>query len=340
MATPLETLQSSRRIMNHVAKRLELGSKADTLHYFPTKVTIETGNICNLRCPLCPTGTDETKVSKGFLTFENFKKIIGQIGLTAETLDFFDWGEPFLNKDLLKMIRFSKEQFPHLKIIVSSNLNIPQFSPEGAEEVVRSGLDRLVMSIDGVTQAVYEKYRVGGNVEETFKAIRWLVAAKKKLGAENPSLLWNYLVFRHNEHEVEKARAMAKKFGVEFSAGGMRTDCGEEIFLPMDERLKKDASWIPENPRYSQYTVEHLSSRKRDCTRPWTTVAINWDGYVVPCGSVYDAKKYNYGNMFKESFAKVWNSKPYRLARQALANKTKGTGTICETCKNNGFPLL
>lgn len=340
MSAPLKTVRSARRVLNHLVKHVELKRRADRLHHFPTKVTIETGNICNLRCPLCPTGTSETQVTKGFLTLENFKRIVDQIGPTAEVLDFFDWGEPFLNKDLLPMIRYAKSRYPHLKIIVSSNLNIPRLTPQGAEEIVRSGLDRLILSIDGVTQEVYARYRVGGRVEQAFQTVRWLVEAKKKLGSETPALIWNYLVFRHNEHQVEAARAKAEEFGVEFSVGLMRTDCGEEIFLPLGERLKRDGEWVPENPTYSQYTPERLGDRKQACTRPWTTVAINWDGDVVPCGSVYDCKRYNYGNVFEENFAQIWNSEPYRQARRALSDRAEGTQTVCETCKNNGFPLL
>jgi radical SAM protein with 4Fe4S-binding SPASM domain len=339
-ATALRTLRSPRRILNHLIKKIELARRADRLYYFPTKVTIETGNICNLRCPLCPTGTSEVKVPKGFLTIEQFQHILKQLGPTTETLDFFDWGEPFLNRDLLPMIRHAKATYPHIRIVVSSNLNIPHFSEAGAEEVVASGLDHLIISVDGATQEVYAKYRVNGKLDEALRNVRWLVEAKRKRGSSTPSYVWNFLVFRHNEHEVDAARRMAEELGVGFTAGMMRTDCAEEIFLPLEERLRRDGEWVPENPTYSQYTHERLNHRTLDCTKPWTTVAINWDGYVVPCGSVYDCPTYQYGNIFKQSFAEIWNSEPYRNARRALTNRASGTKTICELCKQNGFPLF
>ena len=133
---------------------------------------------------------------------------------------------------------------------------------------------------------------------------------------------------------------MARELGVEFTAGLMRTDCAEEIFLPMGERLRRDGAWIPENPQYSQYTSDRLGQQVQDCKKPWTTVAINWDGYVVPCGSVYDCRTYHYGNIFERSFKEIWNSDSYRQARRAIMNQARGTGTICETCKQNGFPLM
>jgi radical SAM protein with 4Fe4S-binding SPASM domain len=339
-ATALKTLRSPRRLLNHAAKKIEGAVRAERLRSFPTKVTIETGNICNLRCPLCPTGTNETRVPKGFLTLEKFKGIIRQLGPTTETLDFFDWGEPFLNRELLPMIRHTKDQYPHIRVIVSSNLNIPHFSEAGAEDVVRSGLDTLICSLDGATQEVYARYRVGGKLEEALRNIRWIVSAKRRLGAAAPALTWNFLVFRHNEHEVDRARAMARDLGVDFTAGLMRTDCGEEIFLPMEERLQRDGEWIPENPTYSQYTAERLARRVIDCTKPWDTTAINWDGYVVPCGSIYDCRTHNYGNVFTQPFAQIWNGEKYRLARRALSNRATGTKTVCETCKKNGFPLF
>jgi radical SAM protein with 4Fe4S-binding SPASM domain len=333
------TLRSPRRMINHLAKELEVPARAETLHYFPTKITIETGNVCNLRCPLCPTGTSETKVPKGMLTFDRFKHIIGQLGPTTETLDFFDWGEPFLNKELLPMVTYTKKRFPHVRVVISSNLNIPHFTEAAAAEVVQSGLDHLIMSVDGATQSVYATYRVGGQLETVLRNMRWLLKAKTALRVKHPTLVWNYLVFRHNEHEVEAARRLAAGIGVEFTAGPMRTDCGEEIFLPLDERLKRDGSWIPKNPTYSQYSHEALSRRVNDCAKPWKTTAINWDGYVVPCGSVYDCRTYNFGNIFEQSFKDIWNGERYRSARRALAKGAAGTQTICETCKKNGFPL-
>ena len=339
IARTLIIFSSMRRVVNHLAKKIEVPTRADTLHFFPTKITIETGNVCNLRCPLCPTGTSETKVPKGMLTLERFKHIIHQLGPTTETLDFFDWGEPFLNKDLLAMVRYAKERYRQIRIVISSNLNIPHCSKEKVKEIVQSGLDHLIMSVDGATQSVYEQYRVGGNLSDVLRTMRWFAESKQALRMRAPTLVWNYLVFRHNEHEVEMARRMAAEIGVEFTASPMRTDCGEEIFLPMEERLKRDGMWIPENPIYSQYSHEALSRRINDCTKPWKTVAINWDGYVVPCGSIYDCRTYNYGNIFEQSFTDIWNGAPYRAARRALASRQTGTGTVCETCKHNGFPL-
>lgn len=335
----VQRFSSPRRVLNHVAKKLEVPQRAERLRSYPTKITIETGNICNLRCPLCPTGTSETKVPKGMLTLERFQHIIHQLGPTTETLDFFDWGEPFLNKDLLEMVRYGKRRYPHMRIVISSNLNIPHCTEAKAAEIVSSGLDHLIMSVDGATQDVYAKYRVGGKLDEVFRNMRWLVSAKQAAARPRPALVWNYLVFRHNEHEVEAARQLASEIGVDFTATAMRTDCGEEIFLPLDERLRRDGDWIPENPQYSQYSHEALARRVNDCTKPWKTVAINWDGYVVPCGSVYDCKTFNYGNIFESSFEEVWNGERYRAARRALAGRSQGTGTVCETCRSNGFPL-
>lgn len=335
----IEALSSPRRMINHLAKKFQSSARAEKLNYFPTKITIETGNICNLRCPLCPTGTSETKVPKGMLSFARFKQIIDQLGPTTETLDFFDWGEPLLNKDLLPMVAYTKKRFPPVRVVISSNLSIPNFTEAKAEEVVRSGLDHLIMSVDGATQPVYATYRVGGQLEYVLRNMRWLQKARAALQVKHPRLVWNYLVFRHNEHEVEAARRLAEEIGVEFTASPMRTDCGEEIFLPMTERLKRDEQWIPENPTYSQYSHEALHRRINDCTKPWKTTAINWDGYVVPCGSVYDCRTYNYGNIFEQTFKEIWNGERYRAARRAVAKGATGTNTICETCKKNGFPL-
>lgn len=321
-----------------IFKRWQRKHWSERLNYFPTKVAIETGNICNLDCPLCPTGNEKEKVKKGMLSFDNYVKILDQVGPYAHHLDLFNWGEPLLNKDIVKMVKYAKEKFPQLRVIISSNLNI--LPDEMAEGLILAGLDKMIVSADGATQEAYVQYRVGGNLETVVANMQKLVQAKVKHEKTKPQIVWNFLVFKHNMHEIDLVQERAKALGVEVNIAGMRTDCAQEIFKPLSERMNEDAEWIPEGSEYNKYTEDELSRRETMCPKPWYTVTINWDGNVVPCGSVYDTEKYSYGNMLKEPFEKIWNNEKYVEARREIAGKqTTGLDIICRTCKENGYPL-
>lgn len=321
-----------------IFKRWQRKHWSSQLNYFPTKVAIETGNICNLDCPLCPTGNEKEKVKKGMLSFENYVNILDQLGPYAHHLDLFNWGEPLLNKDIVKMVKYAKDKFRHLKVIISSNLNI--LPDEMAEGLVLAGLDKMIVSADGATQETYVQYRVGGNLDTVLVNMNKLVQAKVKHEKTTPQIVWNFLVFKHNMHEVDLVKKRAAEMGVDVNVAGMRTDCAQEIYKPLEERMKEDAEWIPVGSEYNKYTPEELTHRETRCPKPWYTVTINWDGSVVPCGSVYDTQKYAYGNMLKEPFEKIWNNEKYREARLEIAGKPNaGLDVICRTCKKNGYPL-
>ena len=308
------------------------------LFYFPTKISIETGNICNLSCPLCPTSDKEqSNVVKGMLSYDNFKAIFDKIVPFVKTIDLFSWGEPFLNKDLPDMIRYAKDKKPEVRIFIDSNLNV--VSDDHIDEVVRYGLDVLKVSCDGATQEVYQEYRVGGDIDQVLDNVRKLIAKKKELGEDKPKIIWKYLVFKHNEHEVEKARAMANEMGIGFEASGMRVDCGKEIFEKVGDSIERDKEWIPEGTSYDNYT--DLNSGKDFCEKPWRTMTINWNGDVVPCGAIYDCEKYSFGNLITESFSQVWNGKKFVEARKIISNKMdKNPDIICSICKDNGYQFF
>jgi len=308
------------------------------LMYFPSKISIETGNICNLRCPLCPTNDEAQKgVRKGFMSFEDFKTVFDKVKPFVRTMDLFSWGEPFLNGDITRMIEYAKKEKPSVRLFIDSNLNI--LSDEQARSIVRSGLDVLKVSCDGATREIYEKYRVGGDLDKVLENVKKVIEKKKEARSETPRIIWKYLVFSHNRHEVEKARAMADEMGVGFEASGMRVDCGKEIFEDVASSVERDKEWIPDDPEYNNYG--DLSHGKTFCEKPWRTLTVNWTGDVVPCGAIYNCEKYSFGNLFTQSFAEVWNSGKFMKARKIICG-TAGPDPdiICSVCKDNGYQFF
>ena len=177
----------------------------------PKKITIEPTNHCQLKCPLCATGVRDTSVEYGLFKLKKYKKVVDQLAKWAQTIQLFSWGEPFLNKSFIKMIGYTSQNPHKIRSVVSANLN--DITDEQIKGMLTSNLGMLGASIDGTTQEVYEKYRVGGNLEVVFNNLKKIIAAKK-LYKSNTIINWDFIVMKHNEHQVEEAKKMAKDFKV------------------------------------------------------------------------------------------------------------------------------
>ena len=144
--------------------------------------------------------------------FDTYAGIVDQIEHSCVWMSLYSWGEPFLNPQIDRFIAYAHEK--RIATIMSSNLNKP-LTPEMAEHLVRSGLDVLIVSLDGTTQEVYQVYRVNGYLDRVLDNIRLLVQKRAELGSVTPVLEWQFIVMRHNEHQVEEARRMAQDLGVD-----------------------------------------------------------------------------------------------------------------------------
>lgn len=327
----LKQILTPRKILNLLTKEFQFLLGHSRLFHFPNKLTIDIGNVCNLRCPLCPTGRGDKRASKGFMKFEEFKKVIDELGGYITNLELYNWGEPLLNRDLIKMIRYAKER--NIPVSISTNLNI--LKEDMAEALISTHIDKIFISCDGASPETYSKYRVGGDFDTVISNTAQLVEAKEKLNNHYTRLILLFHVFRHNQHEVEKIKEIANSLGVELRINKMRTDMGKEIFERMEDSIERDKDWIPLNSEHCGFDLEGKGSRFT-CKHLWKTAVINWNGAVLPCCAVY-GERYAFGNVFEEPFASIWNNEKYRSARQEVLNKREKSPTICHTCKENGF---
>ena len=158
----------------------------------------------------------------------------------------YNWGEPLLHKRTPEMIAYAKQK--DISILLSTNLSI-KLTDDYIDRLVLSGLDRMIVSLDGITQESYGKYRRNGNLELVRENLLRLQRAKQRLGTATPKLIWQFLVFRHNEDEIEQARAIYKDWGADdFWV------CGAE--MPMEPHNDGfERSTIPE---YNIYHPDHV----------------------------------------------------------------------------------
>lgn len=325
-----------RKFYNLLIKEIQTFLGHSRLFYYPNRLTVDIGNICNLRCPLCPTGRGDKGASKGFMKLREFKSIIDELGLFLTHLELHNWGEPLLNKELVDMVQYAKDR--HIPTVISTNLNV--LDQNTAEALISTRIDKILISCDGTSQETYARYRVGGDFDRVLSNLHLLLDAKKKLKNDYTSLRLLFHVFKHNEHEIGKIKELAKHLNVDLLIDPMRTDMGKEIFEKVEDAIERDKAWIPENPEYSFYDLNaQVKKRYVPCRQLWKMALINWDGSVLPCCHIY-GEQYAFGNIFKQKFFSIWNNEKYVLARKEILNKIEKSPTICHKCKENGFPVF
>jgi MoaA/NifB/PqqE/SkfB family radical SAM enzyme len=164
-------------------------------------LSVEPTTSCNLRCPEknAPSGLRAFTRPTGMLDKNLFQSIVDQVHRHTTWLTFYFQGEPFLHPGFLEMVSYAVDK----KIYTSTSTNAHYLDDATAKKAVESGLQRLILSIDGLTQETYEQYRVGGRLEKVLEGTRNLVKWKKNNSrSSTPHLIFQFLVVRHNEHEI------------------------------------------------------------------------------------------------------------------------------------------
>ena len=220
------------------------------LESMPYEIDVEPTNLCNLHCPLCSTGTDESTRKKGMLVFENFKRLIDQSKDFVLQFSLQNWGESTLVKDFPKMIRYAADARVFTRVSTNFSVN---YTDEYFEEFLRSGLGRLVIDIDGTTQEAYEKYRIGGNLKTVLDNTKKAMKMKKEMGLTYPIIQARMLVTKYNEHQLEDFKQLTKNLEVdEMELGNIQLNpnTAAEKWLPEDKQyVYETCSGIKRNPK-------------------------------------------------------------------------------------------
>jgi radical SAM protein with 4Fe4S-binding SPASM domain len=313
-----------KRIGNYLKVKDSLRNKAEKVSGKPLSLFIEPTNICNLKCPLCPTGNGLLKKNKGYMSLENYKKIIDKLGATAFSVTLWNYGEPSLNKDFFEMIKYAKKK--GLKVITSTN-GILFRNKENISKLVDSGLDELVFAVDGATEETYSMYRKNGNFNVLIEGIKELVRLKKEKNSYFPFLSMQFIIMKDNEHEVEEIQKLAKELGPNELI--LKT-----VFLFND--ASKAEKYLPKNKEYSRYidTEKCKDSLIPGCDGLWTGININYDGAVVVCCFDY-AENFKLGNIFEDDFEnEIWNSEQMQKFRK-MVWENKNSVLMCKNCPTN-----
>jgi radical SAM protein with 4Fe4S-binding SPASM domain len=348
------------KLANMALVNLQFRLKSERVIGRPYKLKIESTNICNTKCQLCPTGLGLEGRPKGKMQYEQFTRLIDKLRWHLFALDLSMWGDPLIVPEIFDMIRHAHDR--GVWTYISSNLHAFKPNKGQAEALVRSGLDMLTCSLHGASQETFQIYQPGKSFADTVEKVRHIVQTRNAMGSDTPVIQLNFVVTRHNEHERTRFEQLAAELGCKavFSTASMnirflgqdkklqslnlapdllarKTREHLEQWLPRDEQfVLKPYQRVLENGGRSE---DYNGHKEMDCSWPWLMSVVNWDGNVSTCCGSF-APGEDMGNVFEHSFPEIWNGPKYRAARRSFRHKlseTDAKDNPCATCP--GFML-
>lgn len=280
--------------------------------FFDDFIRMEASTLCQLKCPVCIQNNGETNIlGKGYLKFRNFKKFIEE-NPYIKKIELSSHGEMFLNPELEDIIKYSYEK--KIALQVDNGVNLNTVSKEMLGCLVKYKFRLIRVSIDGASDQTYRLYRIGGNFSQVIENIKTINFFKKKYNTEFPALIWQFVIFGHNEHELTEASNLAQSLGMQF----IPKFNWDPAYSPIrDKELVKRimgfTSWIEHDEKSDKLYVNA-------CIQFWTMPQINWDGRLLGCCVNHWG---DFGNVFQAGFKKCLQSEKYTYAKKMLLGLAK-----------------
>jgi radical SAM protein with 4Fe4S-binding SPASM domain len=289
--------------------------KAD-INFMPVSVSVELTNHCNLNCPQCYSGSGMMTRKRGFMDIGLYRKTIKELSPWLYNVNLYFQGEPMLHPQFFSFFA----DWMKFDTVVSTNGHF--LSEENSERIVKTGLTKLIVSLDGIDQKTYSAYRVNGCVKSVIDGLKNVTYARQ-LHNSSTKIEIQFLVNRFNEHQIPQVRQLAKSVSVSLSLKSMQITDREDM-----------SAWLPSDRRFRRYKAKGegydiKSSLPDRCARLWFNPVVTWDGKVVPCCFDKDAE-YVLGDLNIDSFREIWNGPKYRIFRKSIL-----TGrNMIEMCRN------
>ena len=255
-----------------------------------------------------------------------FRSIIDQLSPRLFYLTLYFQGEPFIHPGFFEMVKYAKSK----RIYLSTSTNGHFLSSENAKAAIGSGLDRLIISLDGTDQQSYEAYRTGGSFETVINGIREITRLKKALNCSKPIIILQFLVLKSNQHLIGEIKKLGKESGVD----------KVELKTAQFYDYKNGNPLMTDIDKYSRYRKKKNPKKRnefeiknrfpRHCFRMWSSCVVTWNGTVVPCCFDKDAGN-NLGNLTENPFNIIWTSDQYRSFRMKIL-KNRENIEICKNC--------
>jgi len=286
---------------------------------YPWSISIETSSVCNLRCPECPSGRGEVSREYPEMPFETFKKIIDESASHLIYLMLYFQGEPFLAKNFHEMVAYAKRK----NIYTMTSTNGHFLDESSCPRIVDSGLDRIIISVDGATAESYKKYRINGDFDKVTRGIKLLAEEKRKKKVSHPQIILQAIVFRHNQEEIQQIKNLGKKL----SADRITFKSAQILDFDKKNELIPDKKYTRYSNRDGHYQVK---GKNRMCKRIWSSMVFTTEGNALPC--CYDKhSKYSIGNILNDKIHELWNSPRLNDFRERVMHDGDRID-ICNNC--------
>jgi MoaA/NifB/PqqE/SkfB family radical SAM enzyme len=307
----VETLTNPKEFRRKLRQRTNMGVKyasyeleLDTAPTFPDRVYIESTNVCNLDCIMCPTGLHIDTRPKGYIDWDLYTAIVDEIAPFAHAIVLHSWGEPLLHKRIIDMIRYAKER----GLWVETSTNAMLLDEKRARDVIEAGLDRIFLSMDGLTKETYEKVRVGGTFERVLTNIERFLELKDELGAKI-------------EADIQIVRLSETDGEVEEFVRRWSQSHADVV------NIKELDTWGGQIGEVNDLAVEEngndANAVRKPCPNLWYHCHIHWDGVLVSCSRDYDAVT-PLGNVKNGGVLKTWHG-----ARMQMMRRWHAEGNFC-----------
>lgn len=283
----------------------------------PLAVGVELTNNCNLQCPECASGSGQMTRKRGYMDIGLFKRTMKELKPYLYNTNLYFQGEPMLHPGFFSFLEYSNDT----QTTVSTNGHF--LSDVNCEKIVKSGLDKLIISLDGIDQETYSQYRVNGNINTVISGIQRIAESRERIKS-HLKVEVQFLVSRINEHQIPQVEEFAKKHKAVLRLKSMQVVEKDDI-----------EKWLPMNGRFSRYKLKNGEYRIKNsfpnrCARLWFNPVITWDGKVIPCCFDKDAE-HVMGDLNQDSFRDIWNGPKYRIFRKSLLSG-RHMIDICRNC--------
>ncbi|HAQ65654.1 MAG TPA: radical SAM protein [Bacteroidales bacterium] len=288
----------------------------------PAFLSAEPTTVCNLKCPECPSGLRAFSRPTGTMDMPMFQQLIDEAHRHIFYLLVYFQGEPYLNPNFSQMVAYARKK----RVFTATSTNGHYLTERYARLTVESGLDELIISLDGTDQDTYSRYRRGGDLNKVLDGIKTLVRVRKELGVHHPFINLQFIVMKQNEHQISEFRQLAAELGVDRAV--IKT---AQIYSEKDNN-----NILPDGSKYARYYRKADGSLSRSkpvrnrCWRMWNGAVVTWDGRMVPCCYDKDAT-YQMGRIGEVSLKSIWMGEAYRTFRAQIL-KNRSVYDICLNC--------
>ncbi|MFC2157498.1 radical SAM/SPASM domain-containing protein [Acidobacteriota bacterium] len=278
----------------------------------PTHIWVEPTNHCNLNCIMCPTGANKVHIEKGFMELDLFKRIVDEVFPHTSSMTLAMGGESFLHPGLFDMIEYAESH----QIKVSVNTNATLLDDAKIKSLLKSGLSYISFAFDGFSKAAYEQVRRGSDFEKTLGNIINFLEMKKKSRLKKPHTVLSMLDMNISEPDENEKRSFLNQFNR----------------LIDDIHIREVSSWGNVLKDSEDLKFHKYAGKIVPCGRLWNTLAVAWNGDVVPCS--YNLNhEYTVGNVNKTSLSEIWNSSKLSDLRKAMLNGSYlQLSPLCDNC--------